>query len=401
MSNTETQTPPHMRVIDLQPLESQGELAPIEDPRFLVEDRPSFLRRWAAFIVLVFVPAFISGVYLAFLASNQYVSEASYFVRASADTGGSISLMAPSGGFTRSAEDTYALNEYLRSRDMVSLLVKEDGLREILSRPEGDFLTRYPNFYSRNTFESMYEHFRRIATVSVDGTSGISTLEVRTFRPEDSQRLAEAMLRHGEGIINQLNKRARDDAVKVALAEVQSAEKRLQESQNRVTEFRNTELILDPLKQSEAALGNVAKLAAEISKQQAQLSQIMSMAPNSPQAAPVRESIKALQRQLDLQRQEIAGGDKSLSTKISAYDQIALERELATKSLASAHVSLETARREGQKQQLYLETITSPHLPDYSTFPNRTMLFALILGGCLCVFWILNSIIGVLREHEA
>ena len=399
----ETTTAPHLRIIELKPLDSVGELTAVDEPYFVEEVRPSFLKRWGLFLGLVVLPVLIGGGYFAFLASDQFVSEASFFVRASSSTeggGGPLNLLNPPGSYTRSVEDTHALNEYLRSRDMVEILIKQDNLREILARPEGDFVARFPNFHSKNTQEAIYQHFRRIVSVTIDGTTGISLLEVRSFRPDDSKRLAEALLAHGEALINKLNDRARQDAVRVAQTEVKLAEKRLEDLQARMTEFRNSQLILDPLRQSTAALEAVAKMAGEVAKQQAQLAQILAMAPNSPQAQPIRESIKALQGQIELQRSDIVGGDRSLSTKLAAYDQISLERELATKSLASALASLESARREGQKQQLYLETIVQPHLSDLSTYPKRLLMFFLILGGALSLFWIVHSMQSILREHQ-
>ena len=298
MAETTTATAPHLRLIELKPVDSVGELTPIDEPFFVEEVRPSFIRRWALFIGLVVIPVVVGGGYFAFLASDQYASEASYFVRASASTeggGGPMNLFSPPGSYSRSVEDTHALNEYLRSRDMVDILIKQDKLREILGRPEGDFVARFPNFLSKNTQEAIYEHFRRIVSVTIDGTTGISVLEVRTFNPDDSKQLAEALLKHGEALINKLNARAHEDAVRVAQAEVKLAEMRLEDLQVRMTEFRNTQLILDPLRQSTSALDAVAKMAGEVARQQAQLAQILAMAPNSPQAQPIRESIKALQ----------------------------------------------------------------------------------------------------------
>ncbi len=404
MAETTTATAPHLRLIELKPVDSVGELTPIDEPFFVEEVRPSFIRRWALFIGLVVIPVVVGGGYFAFLASDQYASEASYFVRASASTeggGGPMNLFSPPGSYSRSVEDTHALNEYLRSRDMVDILIKQDKLREILGRPEGDFVARFPNFLSKNTQEAIYEHFRRIVSVTIDGTTGISVLEVRTFNPDDSKQLAEALLKHGEALINKLNARAHEDAVRVAQAEVKLAEMRLEDLQVRMTEFRNTQLILDPLRQSTSALDAVAKMAGEVARQQAQLAQILAMAPNSPQAQPIRESIKALQGQIELQRSDIVGGDRSLSAKLGAYDRISLERELATKSLASALASLESARREGQKQQLYLETIVQPHLSDLSTYPKRLLMFLLILGSSLSLYWIVHSMREILREHQA
>ncbi len=393
---------PHLRVIELKPADSLGDLSLPNDPYFIDEPQPGWFGRWGLFFFLFFLPTLIGGTYYGFIASDQYASEASYYVRSStsSDSGGPIAILSPSGSFTRSQEDTHALNEYLRSRDMVEILIKEDGLRDILSRPGADFFARFPNMYSKDNKEAIFNHFKRFVSVSVDGSSGISTLEVRAFNAQDSQRLAIALLKHGETLVNNLNMRAQTDAVRIAEAEVKQAEKRLEGFQEQMSEFRNRAMVLDPIKQSTAMLAGVTKLATEVSSLQAQLAQMLATAPNSPQIMPMRERIKAMQGQVEAQRAQIVGGDQSMSAKIVEFDRLTLQRELAVKALASAFISLESARHDAQKQQLYLETITKPHLSDQATYPKRLMMILIITLLSFTMYWLVNSIVTIMKEHK-
>jgi len=67
--------------------------------------------------------------------------------------------------------------------------------------------------------------------------------------------------------------------------------------------------------------------------------------------------------------------------------------------LASAMTSLEQARSDAQRQQLYLERIAQPSLPDEALEPRRvrytlsTLLFGLICWG------ILTLLVAGTREH--
>jgi capsular polysaccharide transport system permease protein len=401
MSTTTTATP-HLRVIELTPSDSLGDLAiPGSEPYFIEEPRPSWLRRWALFIVMMVLPVGLGGGYFAFIASDQYASEASFYVRAVSDgSGGMVSIFSQPGTMARSAEDTYALNEYLRSRDMVDLLVREDGLKDVFARPGADLIARFPNFHSKDNREALYKHYRNYVTVEVDGTSGISTLQVRSFLPEDSQRIAAALLKHGESLINELNARARTDAVKLAQTEVDLVTKRLEQVQERMTEYRNRELVLDPMRQSAAALDGITKLATEVARQQAELAQTLAQTPNSPTIAPLRERVKALQNQVNQQRLQIVGGDKSIVSKLAEFEKLTLEREMGIKSLASALISLETARHDAQKQQLYLETITQPHLADQATYPKRLLMILLVIGVSFALFWMARTAVNVLKAHK-
>jgi capsular polysaccharide transport system permease protein len=402
--STTTTAAPHLRVIELTPSDSIGDLTvPGGEPYFIEEPRPSWLRRWALFIITMVIPIGIGGGYYAFIASDQYASEASFYVRAisSDNSTGMLSLFSQPGQMSRSNDDTYALNEYLRSRDMVDLLVKEDGLRDVFSRPGVDFLSRFPKFYARDDRENLYKHFRQYVSVEVDGASGISTLQVRLFTPQDSQRIASALLRHGEALINELNARARNDSIKVAQAEVDRVTRSLERLQGEMTEYRNRELVLDPVRQSQAVLEGITKLSTEVARQQALLAQTLAQTPNSPQIPSLRERVKALQNQVDQQRLQIVGGDKSIASKLAEFEKLSLEREMGVKSLASALVSLENARRDAQKQQLFLDTITKPHLADEATYPKRLLMILLIAGVSFSIFWIMRTALKVLEAHKA
>jgi capsular polysaccharide transport system permease protein len=74
---------------------------------------------------------------------------------------------------------------------------------------------------------------------------------------------------------------------------------------------------------------------------------------------------------------------------------------LAEKQLGSAFASLEAARLEAQRQQLYLETIAKPNLADYPLFPRRMVSFATIVVTCLLAYGIAWLLIASVREHAS
>ena len=75
--------------------------------------------------------------------------------------------------------------------------------------------------------------------------------------------------------------------------------------------------------------------------------------------------------------------------------------ELAEKALASAFTSLEAARLEAQRQQLYLETIAQPNLADYPLYPKRLVSFGMVLVSCLLAYGIAWLLVISAREHAA
>jgi hypothetical protein len=94
------------------------------------------------FWALVGLPTLIAGVYYFALASDLYLSEVKFVIHGPAKAPTSaISAMLASAASAVS-DDTFAVHEYLMSRDVVRRLEREDDLRSLIGRPEGDLISR-------------------------------------------------------------------------------------------------------------------------------------------------------------------------------------------------------------------------------------------------------------------
>src|SRR6202048_4337278 len=95
------------------------------------------------FWAIVGVPTLAAGIYYFAIASDLYLSEAKFIVRSPKQVQMSgIGALLQSTGFTRAADDTAAVQDFIMSRDAVRRLEQQDSLRAVFSRPEGDFVTR-------------------------------------------------------------------------------------------------------------------------------------------------------------------------------------------------------------------------------------------------------------------
>lgn len=411
MSNTQT-LPPAPQILELTPILDVRKQTDIPVRLNPLQHVVAWTRRHILFTGLVIIPTLIAVVYYGLIASDQYASEARFIVRSASTSGqfpglaglggqaSAIQAVAPGQSLSRAPDDTNSVNEYIRSRDAVEKLERDNDLRPIFAREEGDLFNRFPNFYSRDTRENLYRHYLNFIDIAVQSDTGISVLEVRSFTPEDSQKLAFALLQHAEKLINKLNVRAREDAVHFAEDVVRKAEERIALIQSRIADFRNREMIVDPGKQSEAALELITRLTGETAFEKARLEQILAMTPSSPQIEPLRSRIRSMEEQITQQRALIVGGDKSIAQKLSQFEQISLERELAIKSLTSALISLENSRQEAQRQQLYLERVVEPHLPDQPLYPKRMLWIGFVFGVSLCIFWIVRETLFAVLEHH-
>ncbi len=367
--------------------------------------RPSWLKRHAklvSFTLFVLIPTLIVSIYYFAFASDQYVSEAKFVVRGpAAQSQSMVSSLLQSTGMTHSSEeDTYAVQDYIMSRDALTELIRTQNLKAVFERPEADALSRFPIFSWRATFEHFYTYYQNHVDVLLDSTTGVSTLTVKTFRPEDSEHVAAALLVAGEGLVNRMNDRERENAMGDARKEVGVAEARVQAVAADIAQFRNREALLDPNKQSVPMLAGINDLQTMLSRTNLQLSQLITSTPRSPLIPDLHRRVDALQSQITDARAKITGTDSSLVPKMTAFDMLELQREFADKQLASATTSLETARIQAERQQLYLETIVQPNVSDYPAYPKRFASIAVVFASLFGLYLMAALLISGAREHR-
>ena len=151
------------------------------------------------FWAIVGVPTLVAAVYYFGIASDMYMSEANFVVRGpgTAKMPGGIAsmLQSSSSGEQPGQDEALIVQQFIMSRDAVRQLDRHDDLRAVLDRPEADVVSRFPGiFYWRNDFEALYKAYSRFVEVDIDGETGVSVLKVKAYRPEDAQKIAEALV---------------------------------------------------------------------------------------------------------------------------------------------------------------------------------------------------------------
>ena len=362
---------------------------------------PSRLKAFLPFALVVGLPTFVTAVYFLSIASPRYVSEAKFLVRsASQEQPSSLGVALQGVGLSNNATDAFAVHEYIKSRDALDDLEKHFPLEPVLSAAHADPLSRYPRLGEGRSKEGLYKNFQRFLTVGYDTSTGISTLRVQAFTPNDAKKVAEGLLTGGENLVNALNERSAARAVTDAERNMQEAEQRLTGIQARLQSYRNREGIIDPVVSAGEGSALIGELLANIATLRAERSQLVSQAPNSPQLPTLDARLAAFERQIEVERQKLAGGQNSLASKISGYEALALERELADKALATASASLDVARVEARQQKLYLVRVVNPGVPDKSSLPNRWLAILAVLISTMLIYGIGWLVWAGLREHR-
>jgi capsular polysaccharide transport system permease protein len=359
------------------------------------------------FIVVVAVPTVLAAIYFLLIASPLYISNARFVVRSRAEgqpaaLGSVLQSVGQSFGvsFGQSATDAFEVHEYMTSRDAVRDLSDHQGLRVLLDRPGADFLERFPRPFGDRSFESLYKAYKRFVVVGYDSQTGISTLRVTGFRAADARKIASALLAGGEALVNRLNERSMADAVSQAQRQVVEAQQQSVQAQATLTNFRNQERLIDPDRASLAGSDLVGKLETQLATMRAERAGLAAEAPQSPQLPVLDQRIKAFVAQMESERSSIAGQSNSLAPTVGEYERLTLDRDLSVKTLESAVAALESARIEARRQQLYLDRVVSPNLPDKAERPRRWYSIFTVLIASLVAYGILSLVIAGLREHR-
>lgn len=139
-------------ILQLRPILSRGELVADEwwrNGSHNGDEPESFMRRYGVFIFCFVLPVLTSIVYFGFIASSQFVSEARFMVRTSSSAeAGNIAAFMQDQRISRASDETFAVKEYLTSRDAMQHVLEGGRLRSYLANPSADFWTRFPNFHS-------------------------------------------------------------------------------------------------------------------------------------------------------------------------------------------------------------------------------------------------------------
>lgn len=353
--------------------------------------------------LLALSPTFLGTLYYGLIATDRYVSQAQFVVRSATRSSGAGGFAAflQMVGISRSQDDTFSVHDFIGSRDAVIQLSERLPLREMYGVAEADALSRYPNIFYGSTVEQFHRYLKWRIEVIYNSNTGISTLKVQAFRPEDATQIADHLLRLGEQLINQMNVRIREDSVRFAADEVKRAEERTVAAQLAITDFRNREVTLDPTRSSVHVMELVARLSGELSNANALLAEVTASSPSSPQLPALQRRSQALQAQISIERARISNASDGLAQKIAQFDQLTLEREFANKALAAAITALDGARSEARRQQLYLERVAGPTKPDQALKPERFFLIATIFAVNLIALMIIWLFVAGMRMHAS
>jgi capsular polysaccharide transport system permease protein len=368
--------------------------------------KPRFLQKLnTLFVLTVALPTALAIVYFGLIASDVYTSESRFVVRSpERQASSALGSILKGAGFARSQDDSYTVHDYALSRDALKAINDSLSVDKSYGANSVDIFSRFGGIDLTTgfdtSFEALHRYYQKKVDLQHDSASSISTLSVRAYTAQDAQAINEKLLELSESLVNRLNERGRQDLIRFAAAEVDQAKAQAKSAALALSNYRDAKGVVDPERQATVQLQQVAKLQDEIIATTTQLAQLKAVTPLNPQIESLQLRVKTLRTEMETETRKVTGGEKSLANKAADFQRLALEREFADKQLASAMISLEQARNEAQRKQVYLERIVAPSLPDKAMEPRRLrgVLSTFVLG--LMAWGILSMLLAGVREHQ-
>lgn len=355
------------------------------------------------FLWVVVVPTALAILYFGFIASPVYISESRFVIYSpnqQVSSSGLAGLFSAFGG-SNSGSAAQTVSSYISSWDAMTALNRAYDLRKIYGSDTIDIFDRFGGiFHPFHSDVKLLKYYRAMVSDNFDSATGISQLRVSAYTAADAHKMNAFLLSRSQAIVNRLNEHARQKAVDYAQLNVDHAERKLKDATLALARYRNVHGVFSPPAQSNLQLNLISRLQDQLISQKANLEALQAHAPHNPQIPVLRSGIKGLEQEIAAEKSKVTGSQSSLASKDIEYERLTINQLLAQKLLEDSFTSLQQARVTAQKQELYLETISRPNLPDAPQEPKRLQDIVATLIISLMVWGVLFIVIGGIKEHH-
>jgi capsular polysaccharide transport system permease protein len=373
-------------------------------------NRTRSLRR-RSFFYCVLLPTLLAFVYLQFFATRQYVTEFQFTIlplsiSGSPNSGGSsassagqspVTSSSSSGGSSAllSVMDNMVTN-YITSHQAVLDMQKSIDLKQVFDNDKIDPIQRF--WWNNGSFERLTDFWKWfVVSANFDVTTGLCDVQVKASTPQDSVKIARALVLQSENLVNNQSLRQRQDSVKYAQSEFESAQTRLNRALASEQAFRQSHQSIDPSINGTANQTLTASIQQNLATLRAQRDALAKVSPGAPALSLLDSQIQSTEQQLTKVSGNIGGGDVSagagtarspIAASMQEYESIEAEKNFATQNYTANLQNLTASNFAAAQQQFYLEPYVEPVTPQYPTYPQP-------LAGTLLVFVVVLALWGI------
>jgi capsular polysaccharide transport system permease protein len=268
--------------------------AEMQAPRKDTRRRKSGFGLLVSALLFIGLPIAVATWFYSVVAANQFISEFKLSIRGP-ERGGEAPG-ASTGAIGPTVFDAFIVTELINSRQMVTDVSKAIDLRKIFSSSKGDF---YYRLKLPATQEDLVDHWKKVVASHFDMLTGIVTVSVRSFSPEESLLVAQTIAKAADEAVFKMSERARQDLVRFADEDVKRAEGVLDRKRGALRDFRVKEQIMDATRTAASSSDLLGTLRAQLSQSRQEEATYLSsgLQASAPQVVAVRNRILSTQAQ--------------------------------------------------------------------------------------------------------
>lgn len=342
------------------------------------------------FVVCFVLPTLGGAIFYGLIASDRFVTEAQFAIRPTVGTADKATpdTVGTNAGVIKAtvAQETLIAQEYIHSRPLVEAVAAELPIRDWFGRDSIDMFSR---FSPEKPVEKFLKYWKR--RVDVESASGIMSLTVEAFDPDESLAITKAVMADTERMLNDLSMRSRQDALDVSARVLKLAEEREAQANAALNDLRNREGVLDVVKSNTATIKAMSELRDSRTKLAIQLAVLQrDLGPQSRSIIDLKQQIADLDANIAKVRQQLAGTapteKRRLSDALTRFEDLEHERENAEKYHRDVQLAYDRARIVAQQQVVALVPIVEPVKAGSSTEPRRILMTSLVTAGAAVLF---------------
>ncbi|RMA93331.1 GumC family protein [Hydrogenothermus marinus] len=361
-----------------------------EDEIDLYELWQTIKKRKKLIIGLFLSITILTGIF-SFIMTPIYRSESAIMPISSESSplGNLAGLAAMAGVSVGGGEDSAKIVAILNSRDIKERVIKKLNLIPVLLEDE------IPE--DRNPMNVAVETLDDMVSISEDKKTGVININVDYKDPKLAQKIANTYIDELHKIMNEKNLTvAKFNRIELE-KQLKDQEEKLKKLENKLAEFQKKTKILSPEDQLSGVMDLYSNLISQKMKLLVQLRSLESaFSANNPRIKTLKSQIKAVDKEIkNIEEKTNIGALPSLSQapeKMVEYSNIMRDLKVAQTVYETLVKMYEQAKLQEAKENIYVEIIDPPSLPDKPVKPKKKLMVAvagitsLILGIFLAFF---------------
>ncbi len=364
-------------------------------------------RHWGlliSFLLCVVLPSSFAGWYLSERAVDRYGSSVGFTVRqeeaqTAFDLLGGLSNISSS-----SSSDSDILFEFIQSQDLVAQIDAELDLRTLYSvhYDQDPVFSLKPNA----SMEDLLDHWRKEVSVAYAPGTGLIEIQAKAYDAETAKLIAETIFEKSSAMINALSDIAREDATRYAREDLEDAVEQLKSAREELTSFRARTQIIDPAADIQIQMGVLTTMQQQLGEELITLDLLRESArPDDPRRLQSEQRVAAIRARIREEREKFGAADDTrdgsdYATLVAEFERLTVDLEFAQEKYSSGLANFDLARAEAQRQSRYLAAYIRPTLAETAEFPQRILLFTLVILFSSITWGILVLITYALRDRR-